>query len=717
MSLSRYMLLAIFIGLGICVSAQTPTTHSSNITFTNLYCHTVDVAWTKGNGTNRLVVVKEGSAVNAKPTDYQVYSARDTFGKGTELTSGSGNFAVYSGTGASFKLRELKKNTTYHVAIFEFNISSGDYLYYTENSYATASFTTEDITPAFSIDKTYQCIADNKFTYTNSSSNSLGNSMTYSWDYGDKITSSQTNPSHVYSEGGIFKVTLTAMSTGCKASTILRDTVGVPFITYFELDTSIKTNDSLQCFNGNRFNILNKFKVPPPIYGLWDRTKNSWTTSDGQKGTAADFDFIAKSYGKITVKLVQSRQVSKGGEYCVDSFQRDFYVLPPPLKNANVDFSDTLLCLHEKDFVFTHDASDIKTTLWEFGDGSTSTSNPANHSYNSIGKYEVSLNVEDNFGCRDSFADSVEVVSTPDNFFSGLDPVYCLGDPSVKLYPNLYGGQFKGGNVNSVDSTFNPNAVGKYTVSYVYQLGNCKDTFSESTEVRDRPKIDIGPDTLICPQSSITLDAGTDTLVLNWSTGASTRTISVSGGGIYWVKGSNGYCTGGDTINIQAVKPPVFELGLDTTICGGQKITVVIKSDAGTILWNDGNTSWTRDITQSGYYQVTVTHPCATLRDSFNVEILPYACEMFIPNIFSPNGDILNELFYPIGFFKFTDMLIFDEYGMKLYETTDITKGWDGTYMDKPCQPGMYYYLIRYQLPGNGSYEKKVAKGSVYLIR
>lgn len=717
MASGRYLIFGFLFTLGFSLSAQPPTVHSSNIVISNVYCHYFNVSWTSGNGQKRVVFAREGSAVNVTPSYNQSYNANDSFGKGTIV--GSDVYTVFNGTGNSFKIQNLKKNTTYYLAIFEFNANSGVYEYYTASGYATASQLTENITPNFTIDDTYQCLADNSFSFTNSSSNSRGESMTYSWDFGDKKSSTATDPVHVYTEGAIFKVVLTASSPGCKAPVTIQDTVGVPFITYFELDQSISGNDSQQCFTNNRFNLVNKFKVPPPIYGTWDRTKNKWSTTQGHSGTAADFDFIANNYGKITVKLIQSRQVSKGGEYCVDSFQRDFYVLPPPLKNVDVDFSDTLLCLNAGGFTFSHNGTDIAKTTWYFGDGSSSNQNPVTHDYASVGKYNVQLKVVDNYGCRDSMSDSVALVTTPNNFFTGLNGIYCINDPIVQLKPNLHGGTFKGGSVNATDSTFNPNAVGSYTVQYIYTLGNCIDTFTATTEVKDRPKVYLGKDTVICSGTTIPLDANTGAggFTYLWNNGSTDSTLDANSGGIYWVKISNGFCTGGDTISIRNVVLPSVDLGNDTTICGGQKIHVKLKADAGTISWNDGSTEFERDLTESGFYQVTFNHPCGIVTDSVTIDILPYACEMFVPNIFSPNGDILNEFFRPLGFFKFTDMLIFDEYGMQLFYTDDLQKGWDGTYQDKKCQQGMYYYMIRYELPEGGSYVKKVAKGSVYLIQ
>ncbi|MBI1306938.1 MAG: PKD domain-containing protein [Bacteroidetes bacterium] len=408
MVLRRYFVFGFFLSFVFRLSAQPPTVHASNIIISNVYCHSFDVTWTSGNGQKRVVFAGENAPVKTTNIYNSAFVADDSFGGGFNLNIGV--YAVYNGTGNSFKLRNLKNNTTYFLAIFEYNINSGVYEYYTASGYATGSQLTENISPNFTIDDTYQCLADNSYSFTNSSSNSRGESMMYNWDFGDSTIDTTTNTAHVYSKGGIFKVALTASSPGCKAAITKQDTVCVPFITYFELDNTIPGNDSVQCFTGNRFQLLNKFKYPPPIYGTWDRAKFSWSTSQGHKGSSLNFDFTASQYGKITVKLIQSRQVSKGGEFCADSFQRDFYLLPPPLKDVDVNFSDTVLYLNQGAFTFSHNGNHITNTTWIFDDGDTSHKNPVTHSYSSMGKYKVQLKVIDSMGCEDTLSKEVEVI-------------------------------------------------------------------------------------------------------------------------------------------------------------------------------------------------------------------------------------------------------------------------------------------------------------------
>lgn len=60
----------------------------------------------------------------------------------------------------------------------------------------------------------------------------------------------------------------------------------------------------------------------------------------------------------------------------------------------------------------------------------------------------------------------------------------------------------------------------------------------------------------------------------------------------------------------------------------------------------------------------------------------------FIPNVFSPNGDGVNDVFMA-GY----DMQVFDRYGTALYKGTS---GWDGTYKGKRMDNDTYFYLINY---------------------
>jgi|688.fasta_scaffold84632_3 gliding motility-associated-like protein len=67
----------------------------------------------------------------------------------------------------------------------------------------------------------------------------------------------------------------------------------------------------------------------------------------------------------------------------------------------------------------------------------------------------------------------------------------------------------------------------------------------------------------------------------------------------------------------------------------------------------------------------------------------------WIPDVFTPNGDGVNDLFKPkcIGI-KSYDMFVFDRWGNQIYYGNEQSKGWDGLYKGIICQDGVYVYYI-----------------------
>ena len=73
---------------------------------------------------------------------------------------------------------------------------------------------------------------------------------------------------------------------------------------------------------------------------------------------------------------------------------------------------------------------------------------------------------------------------------------------------------------------------------------------------------------------------------------------------------------------------------------------------------------------------------------------------IFMPNVYTPNGDGMNDVFYPVGEFdgvkEFT-MYIYNRWGEEIYISEDITQGWDGTYFGSTelVPDGAYVYFIQ----------------------
>ena len=110
-----------------------PTVAPSVLNFTSVMSDEMTLNWTDGDGSNVLVVFREGSAVTFTPTDGTGYSNYQTVAPGEVV--------IYGGTGTSYRFANtgsgpLSPSTTYHFALFEFNGSAQS------SNYLTSSFLT-----------------------------------------------------------------------------------------------------------------------------------------------------------------------------------------------------------------------------------------------------------------------------------------------------------------------------------------------------------------------------------------------------------------------------------------------------------------------------------------------------------------------------------------------------------------------------------------------
>ena len=88
----------------------------------------------------------------------------------------------------------------------------------------------------------------------------------------------------------------------------------------------------------------------------------------------------------------------------------------------------------------------------------------------------------------------------------------------------------------------------------------------------------------------------------------------------------------------------------------------------------------------------------------------------YLPNAFSPNGDGLNDIFFPtpVGIRSTDYFRVFDRYGKLMYETTQWLQGWDGTLKGKKASSGTYVWMIK-GIDRNGAVVEM--KGTVILLR
>jgi len=117
----------------------TPTQQATAFSSTNVTSNSMTISWTRGNGSQVLVVARQGSAVNSNPVNGTGYTANALFGSGTQI--GTGNYVVYNGTGSTVNVSGLVSGTNYYFAAFEYNSPSNCYLTPGLTGNATTQFT------------------------------------------------------------------------------------------------------------------------------------------------------------------------------------------------------------------------------------------------------------------------------------------------------------------------------------------------------------------------------------------------------------------------------------------------------------------------------------------------------------------------------------------------------------------------------------------------
>lgn len=105
-----------------------PTIPSVSFSASSIEGNSFRPFWNNGDGTRRIVIARKDAAVTITPSDGTVYAANANFGQGTQITSGQ--YIVYDGINSNFELKNLEPGSTYHLAIFEYNLSGAtpDYL-------------------------------------------------------------------------------------------------------------------------------------------------------------------------------------------------------------------------------------------------------------------------------------------------------------------------------------------------------------------------------------------------------------------------------------------------------------------------------------------------------------------------------------------------------------------------------------------------------------
>jgi gliding motility-associated-like protein len=121
---------------------------------------------------------------------------------------------------------------------------------------------------------------------------------------------------------------------------------------------------------------------------------------------------------------------------------------------------------------------------------------------------------------------------------------------------------------------------------------------------------------------------------------------------------------------------------------------------------------------QDATYEVTIYGDGCEVKTPVNVVVQEFICGdiyIFVPNAFTPNGDGQNDVLYVRGqHLTEVNLKIFDRWGELVFETTDQSIGWDGTYRGEPVDPDVFkYHLTAVCFDG----QESLIKGNISLLK
>jgi gliding motility-associated-like protein len=477
---------------------------------------------------------------------------------------------------------------------------------------------------------------------------------TFYWDFGDGVNSTAQNPSHFYNSYGTFTPKLYLIGPGgCIDSAQATVNLYDPNAT-----TKIIFSPSSAC---NSLNVNFNLTTPP---GFKFKLNFGDGAIDSSQQTALTHFYSTP--GNYFPYVVLSDKF--GCDAAVGSGRVNVYGSLPVFDKNRKEFCDN----GEVFFVnYTLHNDPIVSTVWDFGDGATSTATDPSHIFNGAGTYIVKLTVTTQNQCTNFTTDTIRVYKTPDLSIAGKDTI-CINSAEsftgvLTLPDSTIQWQWTLGNGNSSQiqsPTTTYTNVGNYNIQVIAtnKLG-CADTASHSVNVVPLPTASpvSDPVTIISGASApLNMNYVGPIVSYNWM-------------------------------------PPAH---LDCTACP-QPVA---------------NPQFTTDYR----VQIQDRYGCKN-SGGVTVKVICNGQNFFIPNTFSPNGDGVNDVFYlrGSGLFRVKSLMIFNRWGEVVFENrefpvNDPASGWDGNYKGRKAKPDVYVYQVEI-ICSNGEIIKY--SGNIALIQ
>lgn len=583
--------------------------------------------------------------------------------------------------------------------------------------------------------------------FTNLSAGNAGNE----WLFGDGNTSTGTNPSHIYYNTGfadsVFLARLiTTSSYSCK------DTFSLLVTVHPKPNAGIIISDNSGC---SPYNMSISDNTQGATWYYWNfGDGNTDTTSQAISSyTYQHTDTVPHSF---TVTLI-----TENNFHCKDTLSQTITIYP----QVHVEFNpvNSTGC-SPLTVQFENLSENVMTYNWTFGDGAVSGLESSTHTYINNGyndlTFPVQLISESNFGCRDTFAGSVQVYATPQANFSAT--------PSFQYYPNTtvtlnnltsgniwtYHWDFGDGNIsnNLQPGTHNYSTWGEYLIILTVSSIHCTDTVIHSIRIAaTTPVASYDSSFAGCAPLKVTfINKSSGATWYEWdfgdggSSNDTTPTYTYMVPGVYTVQLTAGNIAGQDisrehTVTVYEkptaffrVSPPVLELPDDYLHCHN------LSDNGSSYIWFFGDGASSAEFepnhlyTKEGNFNITLIvrseNGCLdTMTEEKAVQVIS-SCELIFPNAFTPNplaanggfyipeiAETSNDIFHPV-FKNIVEyhLEIFNRWGELIFASDDIKIGWDGYYRGTLAQPDVYIWKVTAKC-ANGKIINQI--GGVTLIR
>jgi|GEM_PF-4106325 len=361
--------------------------------------------------------------------------------------------------------------------------------------------------------------------------------------------------------------------------------------------------------------------------------------------------------------------------------------------------------------------------------------------------YEVVINIEENLLRLEKIEVAIEVedilIQTKDidteytNFcnedFAGLPvPLFDIPDTvcvgSLISIINLQNEEAQevqwtmpGSDVGESELNFPPpfsyDKVGTYDISQWINYFGCTNEYTQTIVVVDPIDLGLESDILLCEEEPYLINANHENaLAYTWNDGSRAPSLLTNTPGQYAVEVQDRYCTQNLNFEISyfdyaLITPTLVD---DTIICLQSPLLLADSLDAKTqALWTDSFTQVPREISETGFYQLTTSlNGCSTV-SNFNIHAEDCSTQIFMPNVFSPNNDGINDSYYPLGnFFEVISFEVFNQWGELIHSGDNP---WLGNSRGKLASEGVYTYTL--QIKNLKLEMLEMIKGDFTLIR